>query len=116
MIDDPEIRRAVDEVLAREGITLDRLVVKGVEGFAFKPEERPLLVVPRHWRAIRSEPDELNDGAEKLRIRFELPRGSYATMVVKRLFVSTDPPADATPIFGARGARPARGRPRAGRR
>jgi tRNA pseudouridine13 synthase len=113
VIDDPEIRRAVDEVLAREGITLDRLVVKGVEGFAFKPEERPLLVVPRHWRAIRSEPDELNDGAEKLRIRFELPRGSYATMVVKRLFVSTDPPADATPIFGARGARPG-ARPPAG--
>jgi tRNA pseudouridine13 synthase len=93
-VDDRAMARAVDAVLEREGLTLARLAVPGVEGFAFKTEERPLVVTPRHWRAIRSEPDDVNPGAEKLRLRFELPRGSYATLVVKRLFASTlDKPA-----------------------
>jgi tRNA pseudouridine13 synthase len=29
--------------------------------------------------------DELNRGRRKLELRFELPRGAYATMLVKRL-------------------------------
>jgi tRNA pseudouridine13 synthase len=32
-----------------------------------------------------SEPDELNQGRMKLTLRFDLPRGSYATMLVKRV-------------------------------
>jgi tRNA pseudouridine13 synthase len=31
------------------------------------------------------EPDELNRERTKLVLRFELPRGSYATMLVKRV-------------------------------
>jgi tRNA pseudouridine13 synthase len=92
---DPEVRSAVETVLEREKLTLSQLCVPGVEGFAFKPEERPLLVVPRHWRSVGPDHDDVNRGAEMLRLRFELPRGSYATMVVKRLFAS--PPTESMP-------------------
>ncbi|MBL8694011.1 MAG: tRNA pseudouridine(13) synthase TruD [Planctomycetes bacterium] len=86
-IRDATVRSAVDEVLAREGLTLEKLKAPGgVEGFAFKAEERALLVVPAHFRVLKPEPDEINPGLAKIRLRFELPRGSYATLVVKRLF------------------------------
>ncbi len=86
VLGDPEVKRVVSAVLAQEGLTLDRLAVPGVEGFAFKAEERAILVVPEHVRVREPVRDDLNPGLAKLRIRFELPRGSYATLVVKRLF------------------------------
>lgn len=89
-ITDPDIRAAVSRVLERENLTLAKLKVPGVEGFAFKAEERPLVVVPKHMRAMKPEDDELAHGFSKIRLRFELPRGSYATMVVKRLFVTSE--------------------------
>ncbi|MFN0206363.1 MAG: tRNA pseudouridine(13) synthase TruD [Planctomycetota bacterium] len=88
VIKDRDVRAAVDEVLEKQEITLSQLVVPGVEGFAFKPEERALIVIPRHLRVLQPEDDELNPGFYKLRIRFELPRGSYATLAVKRLFAN----------------------------
>jgi len=35
--------------------------------------------------------DELYPGRKKLRLKFQLPRGSYATMFIKRIFCSTRP-------------------------
>ena len=37
----------------------------------------------------RTQPDELNRGFAKLNVAFTLPPGSYATLVVKRLFHRT---------------------------
>ena len=34
------------------------------------------------------EDDELNDGRKKVRVVFSLPKGSYATMVIKRMMAS----------------------------
>jgi tRNA pseudouridine13 synthase len=87
-ITDPEVRGAVDEVLQKQGITLERLRVPGVEGFAFKAEERALVVIPRHLRVMAPDDDEENPGFYKIRMRFELPRGSYATLMMKRLFAN----------------------------
>lgn len=89
-ITDPEIREAVMQVLEQEGLTLARLKIPGVEGFAFKAEDRALAVVPRHMRVLKPEDDSLAHGLYQIRVRFELPRGSYATMVVKRLFITPE--------------------------
>ena len=50
-------------------------------------EDRSLFVVPRHLRVRPSDEDALNRGMRLVKLRFELPRGSYATLVVKRLLV-----------------------------
>jgi tRNA(Glu) U13 pseudouridine synthase TruD len=57
-----------------------------VPGFHLKGEERALIVRPAHLRVRPPEPDGLNRGFSAVRVRFELPRGSYATLIVKRLF------------------------------
>lgn len=74
----------VEAVLAEEGLTLDRMQVRGVRDLFFSRGERPASSQPvgltHAWSA-----DELHPGRDALRLAFDLPRGSYATLVVKAI-------------------------------
>ena len=74
----------VEEVLRGEGLTLAELRVKGMQKPFFSKGDRPASVLPENLIAT-SDADELNKGRRKLTLRFDLPRGSYATMLVKRV-------------------------------
>src|SRR5216684_3120952 len=52
----------------------------------FKHEERPILVYPEKLVVGRAQRDELNRDRLKLNVAFTLPPGSYATLVIRRLF------------------------------
>ena len=88
-VEDEESRKLLADVLAGEGMVPDQLRIGGVSGFQLKGEDRELVVRPRHLRVRPAEADPLNRGARMVRLRFELPRGSYASLVVKRLFTPT---------------------------
>ena len=45
-----------------------------------------MLIYPEKLVLGRPSPDELNRGLLKLNVAFTLPPGSYATLVVRRLF------------------------------
>lgn len=78
--------RAMSQVLAREGLSLDRLKLKlRIRGVFFKAYPRRALVFPERLKASLPEPDELYPGQQKLVLSFFLPPGSYATMLIKRL-------------------------------
>lgn len=83
---DPEAEWSViaDEVLAAEGLTLAGLKVPGMRKPFFSKGDRAGCVRPAGL-SHDAGPDDLNAGAKKLTLRFDLPRGSYATMVVKRV-------------------------------
>ncbi len=74
----------VEEVLKTEGLTLAELKVKGMQKPFFSKGDRPASVRPEQLTYV-AEMDELNKGRRKLTLRFDLPRGSYATMLVKRV-------------------------------
>jgi tRNA pseudouridine13 synthase len=74
----------VQSVLAEEGLELRQLQVKGVRELFFSKGDRPAQCLPGHVEAV-SATDELNAGREKVTLSFELPRGSYATLVIKRI-------------------------------
>jgi tRNA pseudouridine13 synthase len=103
---DPAVREALDWALGKEKITLAQLRVPGAERtLFFKHEERPVLVYPEKLVLGRPGPDELNRGKLKVNVAFTLPPGSYATLVIKRLFHdSHDESATEAP---ARAPRPA---------
>lgn len=85
--DDEQVREAATWALGKEKLTLDKLTVPGAERLIFfKHEQRPVLVYPHKLVLGRTQPDELNKPYLKLNIAFTLPPGSYATLVVKRLF------------------------------
>lgn len=74
----------VNAVLAEENLELRQLQVKGVREMFFSKGERSALCHPAefHWQAAA---DERNAGKQKLALAFDLPRGSYATLIVKRI-------------------------------
>lgn len=94
-----EWHRVAESVLAEEGLTLAKLKVPGLDKPFFSKGERAACVRPV---GVRAEPsyDELNPGRRKLLLAFDLPRGSYATMFVKRITAThstSRPPTPGTP-------------------
>ncbi|MBM3330896.1 tRNA pseudouridine(13) synthase TruD [candidate division WOR-3 bacterium] len=78
--------RVTNQVLAREGLSLDQLELKlRIRGVFFKAYPRKAVVLPENMRATAPEADDLYPGRKKLVLSFFLPPGSYATMLIKRL-------------------------------
>ncbi len=111
----------LEDVLARDRLVADQFRIQGISGFQLKGEDRELVVRPSHLRVRPAQDDKLNPGFHCVQVRFELPRGSYATLVVKRLFARlneqdddseaqrTRPPARTRPPrHGGQGDRPRR--------
>jgi tRNA pseudouridine13 synthase len=73
-----------DAVLAEEGLTQDQFKLKGPRELFFSKGERHALCLPTELSADASD-DEAHPGRQKLTLRFALPRGSYATLIVKRI-------------------------------
>jgi len=71
-------------VLAAEGIELRQIRVKYPRDTFFSKGERPAVFRPGEL-AHQSAPDEIYKRRQKLTLRFTLPRGSYATILVKRV-------------------------------
>jgi tRNA pseudouridine13 synthase len=101
-VEDRTQRELLEDALATERMVAADFDVRGVPGFAPKGEDRPLVIRPAHLRVRPAEPDPLNRGLRLVRIRFELPRGSYATLLVRRLAARPARPAEKTPRKGPR--------------
>jgi tRNA pseudouridine13 synthase len=83
------IRDLVDATLAEAGLTLRELRVKYPRDSFFSKGWRAAVVSPRDMQVAAGD-DELETGKRKLTLQFVLPRGAYATIVVKRLTVGMD--------------------------
>ena len=71
-------------VLKEEGLELEQMKLKGFREMFFSRGERSALCLPRELSAS-AEADDVHRGKMKWQLVFELPRGSYATLVVKRV-------------------------------
>jgi len=78
----------IEAVLAEEGFKLGDLKLRGLRKPFFSKGERAALCLPREL-AFSASPDEHNAKRRKVVLAFELPRGSYATLVVKRITQKT---------------------------
>ena len=74
-----------ERVVTKRGLALRELRVKYPRDSFFSKGERQALVKPDHFRIDPSGDDDLNPGRQRLTVQFVLPRGSYATIFVKRL-------------------------------
>ncbi len=73
-----------EQVLADEGLSLRELRVKYPRDAFFSKGERAALLIPRELR-IHSGDDDVYPGRQRVTLQFVLPRGCYATILVKRL-------------------------------
>jgi tRNA pseudouridine13 synthase len=77
-----------EETLAAEGLTLRQMRLKYPRDTFFSKGTRPALLQPGGLTREEGD-DELYPGQRKLILRFTLPRGSYATILVKRIATAT---------------------------
>jgi tRNA pseudouridine13 synthase len=87
LITDERIGRIVGEVLNTEGIRLADLRVRQMHRIRVGGVERAAIVVPECLVVSDVEEDDLYPGRKKSTLRFFLPRGSYATLLIKRLML-----------------------------
>jgi tRNA pseudouridine13 synthase len=73
---------ALADALAAQGLTMDRLVVPGAASPFFGAADRPFAVRTAGFRLDAPEP---GPGGADVRVAFGLPRGAYATTVLRAL-------------------------------
>jgi tRNA pseudouridine13 synthase len=78
------LRAIIDPILTEEGFPLSEMKIRGLRKPFFSRGDRPVLCFPAGFKH-QIEDDEKHAGRRKITLDFELPRGSYATLVVKRL-------------------------------
>ena len=78
------VRDAALEVVAGHGLEWADLRVKHLKDVFFSKGTRPALFFPQNL-AHEAGPDDLYPGRRLLKLQFELPKGAYATLVVKRI-------------------------------
>jgi tRNA pseudouridine13 synthase len=84
LADDDRRKPYYDRILEEEQLTQEQFKLKGFRALFFSKGERAAWCMPRDLEAIDAK-DEEHAGNQKLTLRFQLPRGSYATLVVKRI-------------------------------
>jgi tRNA pseudouridine13 synthase len=85
---DEKRRLLYERVSAAEGLPLDKMKIRHPRGNFFSKGTRSATLEARAV-SHRAEADELYSGKQKLTLSFDLPRGAYATMIVKRVTVAT---------------------------
>jgi tRNA pseudouridine13 synthase len=74
----------LEAVLAEEGLRPEQLKLRGSRKMFFSKGSRAGLCRPANLH-FEMQPDELHPRRSKLLLAFELPRGCYATLIVKRV-------------------------------
>jgi tRNA pseudouridine13 synthase len=82
---DPALADVVRKVLANEGLELNDLKARILKRAYLAKGKRPLLLHPADVICDPPQNDERFPGSHAMRISFTLPRGAYATLVLKRI-------------------------------
>ena len=79
------LRKLYEEVLSEQGLKPSSFNLRDIRNPYFKSHLRKAFVFPEklHYEV---EADELFPGKQKLSLHFVLPRGSFGTMLLKRVF------------------------------
>ena len=82
--------KIVSKVLSNENITIPDLDIESSTGNFFKTRKRQVIVIPENFSVSDPMDDELNiingKPQKKITLSFSLPKGSYATVVTKKIF------------------------------
>jgi tRNA pseudouridine13 synthase len=83
-------RQIIDRILLKERLKLADYTIESETGSFFKTRARPVLLNAENFLIGTPERDEINSKTNlerfKIQISFSLSKGSYATIVTKRLF------------------------------
>ena len=82
--------RIIKKILDKEHLNIEDFAIKKETGNFFKTHEREVILRPINFSISDPQIDELNDNGNgnmfKVKLSFDLPKGSYATIITKRIF------------------------------
>jgi tRNA pseudouridine13 synthase len=78
-------------ILQERGLKLGDFRTRALHRVYFKSFPRPAAIVPENPVVLETGEDELHCGRRRLTLSFSLPRGSYATVLIKRLTLPESP-------------------------
>ncbi|HEY7535944.1 MAG TPA: tRNA pseudouridine(13) synthase TruD, partial [Thermodesulfobacteriota bacterium] len=84
---DLKIRKIARRVIEQEGVEIENFRLNKIKRAFFKSVLRKVIAIPEELKVSETSPDEINTGKFKLTISFELPSGSYASVLIRRLGV-----------------------------
>lgn len=84
---DAPLADAVRAALAADGVELTDLMIRGLDKVRIFESQRSVLLQPKDLKLDPPVDDELNSGRKRITAHFALPRGCFATVVMKRLFM-----------------------------
>lgn len=82
---DNELTKIIVEIMEQEKINPRDFIIKQIPELSLEGEMRKSFIEVKNLTISRKKKDELNAGKKKVKISFSLPKGSYATMVIKRM-------------------------------
>lgn len=74
-----------EEVLGEEQISLESFHVKKMPEISSKGERREIILFPENLKILEIGADEFFEGKTKAKISFYLPKGNYATIVLREI-------------------------------
>ncbi len=80
----PEIKTIAQDLLKKENITPRDFIVREIPDLSSEGDIRSLVIEVKDFTAA-FEDDDLNVGKKKAILEFSLPKGSYATIVIKSI-------------------------------
>ena len=84
-----EIQNIIDKIMEEENISYADFIIKQIPEITLEGELRNAVVLVADLQIGKETSDELNQGKKKVKVSFALPKGSYATMVIKRIMLSS---------------------------
>lgn len=82
---DPIMKKIIEDLMVKEGIDYYDFVIKQIPELTLEGEFRKAFVKVENLKIDVKEKDDRNKGKKKVMVTFSLGKGSYATMVVKRI-------------------------------
>ncbi len=82
---DAEVQEIIDKIMKEENIFYADFIIKQIPELALEGGLRNVFVEVKDLKLGKKAKDELNSGKFKFKISFTLPKGSYATLAIKRI-------------------------------
>jgi len=86
-IKDKRIKKIAENLMEKENISYRDFIIRQIPELSSEGNERIMFVKIKNLKISKPEKDELNKGKKKVKVSFSLPKGAYATNVVKELFL-----------------------------
>lgn len=83
-------KKIIEKILTKQGINLSDLSIELLTGNYFKAYKRPIIVKPNDFNISEPMKDEITNTRGRInysiKTSYFLPKGSYATIIIKRIF------------------------------